>query len=389
MTDKLHNILTLAAFVLLALAALVHMNEGLNTLALYGAIPLAFILMFVAKGKLPGNVYMKWIMALYLWVAITSFYAPYHDYAVRELRQILGSFLVCFIIMVLAEDNERLYRGYVVFFLLFAGAGYYAKHYIFGADFAFGDDRANDDQLNANTIAYYTFFLIYMLYMLPYLMQGERGKRLARYAYFMIFPFLYWVAIATGSRQVLLIIVPFALLLLGWRYICSPSTSKRKRIMAICVIAIALLAAAPSLISRFQDSFLMRRMGFDVGDDLRVTLMREAIEVGNTHPLLGLGAGNFRAVSSTGQVSHTTFTDLYANTGIIGVMLFIALLYTAIKRQIQHLRETKDEYYLFTTLFFLFFTAYQMFYVFYTDQWLMAFFVLAATQSETYYYSHI
>ncbi len=66
----------------------------------------------------------------------------------------------------------------------------------------------------------------------------------------------------------------------------------------------------------------------------RQKLLRRAVSVMFTHPLLGVGPGNFLAISG-GQygdwhVSHNTYTQCGAEAGIPALLLFIVLLATAV-----------------------------------------------------------
>jgi O-antigen ligase len=63
----------------------------------------------------------------------------------------------------------------------------------------------------------------------------------------------------------------------------------------------------------------------DYGDSLetRQGLWRLAAEVGAEHPLLGIGRGNWKAVSGRGTIPHNTFLSVLVNTGLIGLAVFV------------------------------------------------------------------
>ena len=68
-------------------AAAVSVNsDALNSLALYAAIPLAFLLSYFHVGKIAPNKYMSILMAIYIWDCISLIWAAYPESSSRELH---------------------------------------------------------------------------------------------------------------------------------------------------------------------------------------------------------------------------------------------------------------------------------------------------------------
>jgi len=63
----------------------------------------------------------------------------------------------------------------------------------------------------------------------------------------------------------------------------------------------------------------------------REELLSRSISITLTHPLLGIGPGNFQGYSGSWHVTHNTYTELSAESGIPSMILFIAVLTMAFR----------------------------------------------------------
>ena len=64
----------------------------------------------------------------------------------------------------------------------------------------------------------------------------------------------------------------------------------------------------------------------------RSELLKESISLMLHHPIFGVGPGNFPAVTATWRVAHNTYTELGAEAGVPGLLLFLALLGASMRR---------------------------------------------------------
>lgn len=368
--------LSFCAFVSLA-------SDSLNAVALYAVIPALFLFSLLKEGRLFSNRYEKILVFLYVWVLVSSLWASYSEPANNELKSVLGAFLLTFVISVQAKNVRMIPGLYVLFIFLYLGAWYYAsQNLLIVMDFA-SEERVNDAKLNANTLAYYTFFVTFALFILAELFKSGFWTKFLKIAFIAFIPFSFFVALTTASRQVLIIQIPLFALLLWIRY--AQSVGRSKKVAFIIIALIAIVFFIPRIENVLQDSYLMERSQESVQDDSRVFLMKDALRVGMEHFPLGVGAGNYQKYSPRGYFSHNTFTELFANTGVVGFLLFTYLLMTYIIRQWLRYRKTKDKMYVYFFIFGIFYLVDQFFFVFYTHLWLMSFFILVATHSETYF----
>jgi O-antigen ligase len=165
--------------------------------------------------------------------------------------------------------------------------------------------------------------------------------RLINYAYV---PSALFGTVLTGSRMGLFTIIP------GLLFILVRSTQLKRSSLALVFAGLVgawfvLQTLVPqSSIDRFStiSSSIAER---DLGG--RVELWRATIAAFSEHPFLGVGSGALRAPSEIGSVAHNTFLSVLAETGLIGLTLFVILFAMAVY---QGLRKPKWAYSLWVTV---------------------------------------
>lgn len=371
--------------VLLIYSALVSFFPGPNRLALYGALPLSLVLSINVRAI--GNVvyrnYSGLFISLYAWIAFSSIYAEYSAEAGQQMHEILGVLLLMVVFFKQVTSNRRLVWLYIVYFFFYIGMWYYAQTNILNT-IVFGMQRVDDDQLNANTIAYYTFYTTFAAFIISEITDKANLKVMFRILFLLTIPLTFIVAIATASRQVLIIQVPLLTLLLYLRY--YKSASAKVRIYFTIGVIIAVVLSIGYVIDTYENSYLFQRtQNEEIEDDPRTHLLIDAFQVGMDHFFTGVGAGNYVRYSYSKHFSHCTYTELFANTGIIGFMLYVSILIRFLKKQISRYKMFKDDMFLIFGVFAFIFIIDNFFYVFYNSIWLMGFFVLVIAHSELYY----
>ena len=370
------------AYGCILLAALVPFSDSLNPIALYGAIPIAFLWCFSRYSVCKANPTMHVILALYIWLCVCALFAIDWESVNRELRSVLGAFILCYAVGALALRDRLLPLLYGVYIVLLISAWLYAKDNILNV-IDFGEQRLNDSKLNANTLAYYTFYVTVAIYMLGELLKGT-FKTIFRYLLFLMIVVSFITAIYTGSRQVLLIQVPLLAFLIWCRYL-RKSVKNIAMLLGVFLLAVVLFMNFGAAI--YENSTLKKRSEVVLREDSRVGLVGETIELGMQRPLFGYGPGCVHKVTKSGKGAHNSFLELFVNTGFIGALIFWIMIYRFLKLQYRRWKYTKDRMFLAFLLFGFIWLADQMFFSFYADLWLMSFFVLVAAHSERYYKS--
>lgn len=371
--------------ILLYFAASVSLIDSLNPLALYGAIPLSFFLSFSVGNSLKTNNYLKRLLVLILWVAVTYFSAVYVEEANTQMKNLLGVFVLSMTIANLSSDKRCVPWLYGVFIILLIQAFVYANSHIMIEGFDTATDRLNDEKLNANTVAYYTFFVTFAIYELgnSFLIKNRVIANIFRLLFFAMYGVSFTVAILTGSRQVLMIQIPLLVLLTFIRYI--EGASLKRKLLFVLIAAVACVASIDPITKSYDNSYLKVRSETKVKDDVRALLLQDAIKVGCQHPIMGVGPGNYVRYSFNRHFSHCTYTELFANTGIIGALIYVSLLLMFITSQWKRFWKYRDKTYLVFLVCGLIYLFDNFFYVFYVDLWLIGFFILLTSHSETYF----
>lgn len=371
--------------ILLYFAASVSLIDSLNPLALYGAIPLSFLISLSVGNSLKTNNYLKRLLVLILWVAATYFSAVYVEEANNQMKNLLGVFVLSMTIANLSSDKRCVPWLYGVFIILLIQALVYANSHIMIEGFDTATDRLNDEKLNANTVAYYTFFVTVAIYELgnSFLIKSKVIANIFRLIFLAMYGVSFTVAILTGSRQVLIIQIPLLALLTFIRYI--DGTSLKRKLLFVLIAAIACVASIGPITKSYDNSYLKVRSETKVEDDVRALLLLDAIKVGCQHPIMGVGPGNYVRYSFNRHFSHCTYTELFANTGVIGALIYVSLVLMFITSQWKRFWKYRDKTYLVFLVCGLIYLFDNFFYVFYVDLWLIGFFILLASHSETYF----
>lgn len=371
--------------ILLYFAASVSLIDSLNPLALYGAIPLSFLISLSVGNSLKTNNYLKRLLVLILWVAATYFSAVYVEEANNQMKNLLGVFVLSMTIANLSSDKRCVPWLYGVFIILLIQALVYANSHIMIGGFDTATDRLNDEKLNANTVAYYTFFVTFAIYELgnSFLIKNRVIANIFRLLFLAMYGVSFTVAILTGSRQVLIIQIPLLVLLTLIRYI--EGASLKRKLLFVLIAAVACVASIDPITKSYDNSYLKVRSETKAKDDVRALLLQDAIKVGCQHPIMGVGPGNYVRYSFNRHFSHCTYTELFANTGVIGALIYVSLLLMFITSQWKRFWKYRDKTYLVFLVCGLIYLFDNFFYVFYVDLWLIGFFILLASHSETYF----
>lgn len=372
-------------FILLSYSAMVALYPSLNKIALYVALPVAFIITLLNFNDTKNCIkkYTGLLFSLYTLIAFSCVYAEYQDVALQHMRAVMGVVLLMIIIIMQSNNLKKIAILYGVYLLMYIAMWYYIHTEILST-IVFGQQRVDDSQLNANTIAYYTFYTTFALFVLGELVTNIKLVYLFKLLFIGTILLSIYVAIATASRQVLIIQVPLILLLMYIRYFKSGSTKTRSLLILSSVVVIA--ASSAYVLSTLENSYLMERtQNESIKDDPRTLLMIDAFNVGLDHFLTGVGAGNYICYSYSKHFSHCTYTELFANQGIIGLAVYVIMLFRFLFTQIKRYRRYKDDMFLIFGVFAFIFILDNVFYVFYPFLWLMGFLVLVMSHSEVYY----
>jgi O-antigen ligase len=360
------------------------LSASANTIGLYVAMPIAFLLSTLTNKGFHTTIYEKIVYTLFAWDAIAYLWANDKELAASELHAVLGAFMLVYILCIQARDPKKIPLLYGVYIMLYLSAWNYAIHHIL--TIMVNGDRLNDEHLNANTLAYYTFYVSFLTFMLAEITKTSFMKKAWKIVFWLMLPFSFLVSLLTASRQVLLIQIPLYALLIYIEYIKGVST-KNKILFTLFAILIAGVLAGP-IYNTYEDSNLKERADMSVADDPRIELLFDATNVAINNLPLGVGSGNYQAVSSRRQISHNSYLEAFVNLGVVGLALYVSLMGVFVIRQWRRYKKYNDKMYFAFFTFGIIYSLDGIFFVFWNSIWLISFFMLVTSHSETYVRYH-
>lgn len=377
------DIYSAAAIAMMWAAAIATLlTDSSNKIGLYVCLPLAFVFATLKNKGFRLNIYEKLLYALLAWDCASFLWAGDKEACATELHAMLGVFLLTYVISILSREKKLLPYLYFTFVLLYLSAWYYAWRHLLAFTWI-SDFRLNDLRLNANTMAYYTFYVSYLAFILSEITHRKQLRQTWTWAFWLMLPVSFAVAILTASRQVMVVQVPLYALLIYIRYVKGVSRRRKAILAAVAVVVIA--AVAGPAMRTYNSSYLKTRSQTEIVDDPRADLAADALQLGMENMPLGLGGGNFQTVSSRREIAHNSYLEAFSDLGIPGVALYLALMLVFTIRQWERYRKSSDKMYFAFLTFGLIYMLDSLFFVFYNAIWLISFFMLVAAHSETYH----
>jgi O-antigen ligase len=177
--------------------------------------------------------------------------------------------------------------------------------------------------INSNSTAIMIAIAMPIAWHLASSQQPGRWRGLLRLVNYAYLPAAVLAIILTGTRFAIVMSVPTLIFCIA--------TSRRLRLTTRAVVALMLGVALYQVASIAPESSL-RRLS-TLADEAREgdlngrrVFWREGIDVWFEHPLLGVGANSFRGAVESGRASHNSFLKILVELGLVGLVLFGAVL---------------------------------------------------------------
>lgn len=362
-------------YFLISLWAILSLYSWANNICLYVFLPLSFVLVLSQNRDIyETNRFLKLLFVLYFWFLISSFFSVDVNESFLQVKRTVATFLLCTVFASIGE--KRPVVGYVIYLLFFIALLYYAYFNILSI-IDVSEERMQDDNVNANMFAYYTSFTTFALFILSYCSTNK--KRLFNVLFLGMIPLSFIVALLTGSRQTLLVQIPLIASLLGVKYVRN---GKGVLVFSL-IILVAILLFFSFGEGMYEHSTLAHRNELSVGDDERTFLIKDAFRVGFNNIVLGVGPGCYKLVNPTHHYAHCAYAELIACSGLPALAIYVSMLIIFINTQIKRYYASKNRLFLSFALFGVIFSFQNLFYAFYLLPWLMSFFVLVSSHSNS------
>jgi O-antigen ligase len=180
---------------------------------------------------------------------------------------------------------------------------------------------------------YFVVALVALYYL--YTTSRQRFLRIAGVAAMFM---LFMGVIATGSRTGLLLLpIALAFIVIGRHTQCMLG-----RLVALIAISILALSVAPQNYWQILEDMVNVTSAGIESDDIRVELWRAGLAMWRDHPFVGVGIGQFPnnlpayalgriPVERLSAGPHSIYVGVLAETGAIGLLLFLALCFVTLR----------------------------------------------------------
>lgn len=355
---------------------------SINSYMLLLAFPFLMICFLFRQVKMISKSFVILYIVLSLWFLITSITSIDSGRSLSLLKTLLGGFIISYVLYYLSAKSNTNYKWILISYVInFISMLYYIYKNGFIVNLNIQTERfADSGGVNANELAYYLFYITIVLSILTWKKDGRLYFKAITY-YVLLAVLSLVIGLVTASRQILIIVFPFLLFSIVFRVIKTGTISRKKKKFIVSYLIILITILLFEFSSIINGSFLQERMSQNVKEDVRAELISKAIEVGATHPIFGVGPSNF-ALFSGGAISHCSYTELFATTGIVGMMLFLLIIYIFLKLQYRRYKISGDVMFLYLFFCGCFWALYNFLYVFYISPWLIAFLFLLFGYSE-------
>jgi putative inorganic carbon (hco3(-)) transporter len=167
---------------------------------------------------------------------------------------------------------------------------------------------------------------------LAFMFSAKGGLRKVLWAFGLI-AMLYGV-VATYSRSGMIAMMITGIICL-WEFgIKGRRTMLLMSTAILGVVAVGVMLVTPHYLVRIESLFRGNIEGSgDRGSlEARSQLLKESLRLMEHNPFLGVGPGNFAAVTGEWRVAHNTYTELGAEAGVPGLVLFVLMLVISLRR---------------------------------------------------------
>lgn len=353
-----------------------------NQIALYIFWPLVLVLSGISIKSLYNKEYCVYYVRLWFFFLLSWILATNEANALVEIKMMLGVLLAVVTFYTLGDKYKNIPWMYGSFIVFYLGMIYYIYRNDLLLDFDYQTQRLDTDNLNANFFGYYTFYLTFSIFILRDIIHGNIAKKIFEWLFFLMVPLSAGIALLTASRQILIVQIPIISILFIIRY--NNRNKLRNLFIALFAFLFIWIAFGHRIESVFDNSLLNQRAQMDTGEDARTVHIIHAIQIGCENLIFGVGPGCYKHFAR-GCFSHCSYTELFANYGLFAVLFYMWILFHFVKTQWKRYRIYNDKFFLSFFTFGVIFIIDNMFYVFYTGMWLMAFFFLVVIHSEHYY----
>jgi O-antigen ligase len=305
-----------------------------------------WLVMIAISGRMRKPVvYLLAVGLFVLWTSATTFWSADQVESLQAVFLWLQSFLFVCILWDLFRTKAALFAGLQAYVLgSYAAVGGAVLNYLHSNPFYTHMDRYSLGDTNPDG---YGFILALGIPVACYLAASPETSRFFRLVNYGYLPVAFLGIALSGTRTAS---VGAAV---GLLY--GLATLTRLRLVARVAVVMLLAAALFVLLPIVQPLTSFQRLGTTgtevVHGDLneRTELWADGLHAFQQAPVLGVGTDMYRSVSGLDKVAHNTYISVLVEEGLIGLVLFVAILWIVV-RQVRRLPRWDRNFWLATLI---------------------------------------
>lgn len=301
-----------------------------------------FALLFTQKDKLNGratNTTLKVLIAFTIYIVVTFFLVEWPGSVVNNLPKYVKSLVFVFFSALILDSIPRIKTFVFVYLacqtvrvieplILNVTTGYWGSKTWLGTEYMARLSGAPADHVNPNGLA----LVIITIWPFLHFLLGSHRRFSFRLLYWLLAPMLLYTLILTASRSGF---IAFCVVALGI------FLKSNKKPVLLVVGALMAVVAVNNMTQEQKERYLSITQDDVRGAETsqgRIDGMAHDFEVAMIRPVVGHGIGTsleaiFHA-RGRAQVSHTIYTEVIIETGLIGLIFFVTFL-VSIYRNLQ------------------------------------------------------
>lgn len=351
------------------------MIPSVNSVVLFVVMPLLFLWAYYKYQRKAGQNCVLYYWILIGWFAVTVVTSTDVINSLSYMKTLVGGFMSSIIMYLMASSKIKngIYITVAYILLLVTTIWYlWESGQLMNLDI--NNERLDDEFVNANDLAYYLFYVAGSSYLLFYYFHTKKVFSILTFIVIIIVSL--WLSLLTASRQILLIVIPYILICILFQF-WKEAKIKLGRVITVFLLGgLLIITIVPRVQDFFSGSLMEARLESDVKEDVRAVLLKEAIQIGLDNPIVGVGPGNMIHFSKVGGFSHNSYAELFSNSGIIAVIIYLIMIVPMASINRKRYRVTKEPIFAFLYITCIFWILYNMLYVFYSSLWLISFYFL-------------
>lgn len=272
------------------------------------------------------------VTAFVAWSALSLFWSVDPPATVRIVWTLVQLLVLVYVLWDVYATPAKIRAGLQAYVLgAYVAVGGIVINLLLGRGSA--TNRYTMEGFNADTAGLLLAIGMPIAWSLGLLQTREHRGGLLRWLNLVYMPLAFLGIALTATRTALIATLPAILFAIASLARLSP----RRRLFISLLAVAGVMAIVPLIPQTSVERFLTTGSEISTGalggrGHIWITGLRTYAQ----HPVLGVGAGAFKAAVGIGKVAHNTFVSILVEQGIVGITLFLGIVGVAVVQALKH-----------------------------------------------------